>query len=356
MVKIAYNRCMENVYYDGTKLLSMKDINGKTPEIFICSTNRSGGKTTWFNRWVTKRFIENNEKFMLIYRFNYELTDIANKFFKEIHRLFFPTHEMTSKSMSKGIYHELFLDEKSCGYAVALNNADQLKKVSHLFSDTTRMLFDEFQSETNHYCPDEIKKFQSIHTSVARGNGEQVRYVPVYMLGNYVSLLNPYYVALGISNRLKIETNFLKGNGFVVEQGFVESASKQQKESAFNQAFAESEYVTYSSERVYLNDKNSFIDKPEGQSRYLCTLKYNNKSYGIREYADEGIIFCDNRYDNSHPVKITISANDHDINYVMLKRNDSFLENLRWYFEHGCFRFKDLSCKDAVLQALAYNI
>ena len=87
---------------------------------------------------------------------------------------------MSNKRRASGIYHELFLNEKSCGYAVSLNSADQLKKYSHLFSDVSRMLFDEFQSETNHYCSDEIKKLLSIHTSVARGQGEQIRYVPVY--------------------------------------------------------------------------------------------------------------------------------------------------------------------------------
>lgn len=34
----------ENKFYDGTKLMSMKDINGNTPEIFICTSNRSAGK------------------------------------------------------------------------------------------------------------------------------------------------------------------------------------------------------------------------------------------------------------------------------------------------------------------------
>lgn len=26
-------------YYDGTKLLSMKDINGNKPELYLCTTN-----------------------------------------------------------------------------------------------------------------------------------------------------------------------------------------------------------------------------------------------------------------------------------------------------------------------------
>ena len=341
------------MYYDGTKLLSLKDINGNTPEIYICSTNRSAGKTTWFNRWFVKRFLEHGEKFMLLYRFDYELSDIADKFFKEIKTLFFPDVTMRSKKMSKGVYHDLYLNEAHCGYAVAINKADNIKKLSHLFSDTKRMLFDEFQSETNHYCPNELVKFQSIHTSVARGGGEQVRYVPVFMLANNVSLLNPYYTALNVSSRLT-NAKFVKGDGFVIEQGFNETVSNRQKETAFNRAFAESSYVKYSTENVYLNDNLSFIERPEGKSNYLCTLKYDGVCYGIREYNEQGIIYCDKSYDASFKLKITVDTADHDINYIMLRRNDLLLSSLRWFFEKGCFRFKDLQCKEAVLKCLAY--
>ena len=160
-------------YYDGTKLLSMKDINGNKPEIYICTTNRTGGKTTYFSRLCVNRFNDNKGKFALIYRFNYELDDCADKFYKDICNLFFKGTQMTSKRKASGIYHELFIDNKSCGYAISLNSADQIKKYSHLFNDVNRIMFDEFQSETNHYCSDEVKKLISIHTSIARGNGEQ---------------------------------------------------------------------------------------------------------------------------------------------------------------------------------------
>ena len=57
-------------YYDGTKLLSMLDINGDKPEIYLCTSNRTAGKTTYFNRLVTKKFLNEGIKFMLVYRFN----------------------------------------------------------------------------------------------------------------------------------------------------------------------------------------------------------------------------------------------------------------------------------------------
>lgn len=342
-------------YYDGTKLLSLKDINGRQPEIYLCTTNRTGGKTTYFGRLCINRFLDKGEKFALIYRFNYELDDICDKFYKDIGSLFFPDHTMTNKRRASGMFHELFLDDVSCGYAISLNGADQIKKYSHLFSDVKRMIFDEFQSETNHYCNNEVEKLQSVHTSVARGQGEQVRYVPVYMLSNPVSIINPYYVAFGISSRLRDDTKFLKGDGFVLEQGFIETASQAQKDSGFNRAFGlANKYNAYSAEGIYLNDNKSFIDKPTGKGRYICTLRYEGVDYGIREFADDGIMYCDDRPDTTFSTRITVTTDDHAINYVMLKRNDFFLSNLRYLFERGAFRFKDLRCKEAVLSALSY--
>ena len=343
-----------NKYYDGTKLLSMLDINGNKPEIYMVTTNRTGGKTTYFSRLLVNRFLKRGEKFALLYRYNYELDEIADKFFKDIGSLFFRGYEMTSKRRASGIFHELLLNEEPCGYAFSLNNADALKRYSHLFSDVQQMMFDEFQSETNHYCTDEIKKFLSVHTSVARGQGKQIRYVPVYMCANPVSIINPYYVEMGISERLNDSTRFLRGDGFVLEQGFVDSASKAQKESGFNRAFARNSYVAYSSECVYLNDSQAFIEKPEGESRYIATLKYKNTEFGIREYPERGIVYGDTTPDRTFRVRITVTTDDHDVNYVMLKRNDFFIANMRYYFEHGCFRFKDLRCKEAVLKALSY--
>lgn len=341
-------------YYDGTKLLSMKDINNEKPELYLVTTNRTGGKTTYFGRYFVNRYVKYKEKFGLLYRFNYELDNCAEKFFKDVGSLFFPNLKMTSKRKASGIFHELYLNDEICGYAISLNSADQIKKYSHLFNDIDRLLFDEFQSENNHYCSDEVTKFLSVHTSIARGQGKQVRYVPVYMLGNAVSIINPYYVALGISDRLNQDTNFLRGDGFVMEQGFIESASKAQAESGLNRAFSSNQYTAYSSQNIYLNDNMAFIDKLTGKSRYLCTICYNNTNYGVREFADKGIIYCDDKPDITFSLKISVTTDDHNINYVMLKRNDFFIGNLRFYFEHGCFRFKNLKCKEAILKLLSY--
>lgn len=349
-------------YYDGTKLLSLKDINGKQPEIYICTTNRSGGKTTWFNRYAFKRWKEGRGKFLLLYRFDYELDNVAEKFFKDIKPLFFPECDIVGKKKARGVFYELFagktgMEEKdysSCGYAVALNKADTIKKYSHFFSDVCIVIFDEFQSETNHYAPNEVQKLISIHTSIARGQSEQVRYVPVIMISNPVSIINPYFVEMGISDRLKDDTKFMRGDGYVLEQGYIESASQAQLASAFNRAFSNNSYIKYAAQCVYLNDSTAFIEKPTGKSNYLCTIKYNGTEFALREYADGGYIYCDDKPDVSFKDKIAVTTDDHNINYVMLKRNEFFIASMRFYFERGCFRFKNQLCKAAVLKMLSY--
>lgn len=341
-------------FYDGSKLLSMKDLSGEKPEIYICTSNRSAGKTTWFTKYVVNQYIKKDKKFAFLYRFKYELDDCADKIFKDVQTLFFPDHFLKSEKRADGVYHELYLNDASCGYVLCLNSADQIKKLSHFFSDISCMIFDEFQSETNTYCSNEISKFQSIHTSIARGQKKQVRYVPVYMISNPITLLNPYYIAMGISDRIRTNTKFLKGNGYVLEQGFNESAAKLQESSGFNRAFAKTQYTAYAAQGIYLNDNQAFIDSPTGKGRYLATLRYNGIDFGVREFAAEGIIYVDKKPDHTYKLKIAVTKEDHTINYILIKQNEFFLSVLRDYFNQGCFRFKDLQCKDALIKAISY--
>ena len=349
-------------YYDGTKLLSLMDINGEQPEIYLCTTNRTGGKTTYFGRYVVNKYLRGEGKFCLIYRYTYELDGVADKFFKDLETLFFNGYRMNSKVQNKGAFTELFIarpsspdNYESCGYAISLNKADAIKKNSHLLSDVERMVFDEFQSETNTYLKDEVSKLISIHTSIARGQGKQYRRVPLFMLSNTVSILNPYYTALGITKRLKSDTKFLRGDGFVLEQGYVESASLAQRQGAFNRAFSGDKYMDYATQNVYLNDNTAFIETPTGKNRYILTIRYQGKDYAIREYIDSGYMYCDDKPDATFRTKIAVTTDDHNVNYSLLQVYGFFIKELRDRFDNGNFRFKDLMCKEAVLTLLSYN-
>jgi len=341
------------MFYSGDKLLGMKDLEGKKPEIYISTGNRASGKTTFFNKKLVDDFLKYGKQFALIYRFNYELTNVENAFFDDIRGLFFKEHNMEAISQARGMYKALILNGKQCGFAVCLNSADTIKRNSHVFNQVQQIVFDEFQSETNKYCENEISKFISLHTSIARGQGQHSRYVPTYLISNCVSILNPYYQSLGVFNRLRPDTKFLRGNGWCLEQNLNLEASEQIKNSAFMQAFSKESQFGYATENMYLNDSSSFIAKMTGRGKYICTLKTGNELLSLKEYKDQDIIYCDRSADKSFPLAIAVDIDSHSES-TLFSKNSMLITMLRDVFHKGRFRFKDALCRLAVFQLLRY--
>lgn len=347
-------------YYNPQTLLSKTDITGKKPEIYICDGSRSCGKTTAFNRLIFNRFLKTGKKFILLYRFSYEIADAAEKFFPTIQSLYFQNYSVSQKLKARGKYAELYCsgngyENESCGYAIAINSADFIKKYSQKFIDTDCILFDEFQSESNNYCNNEIKKFTSIHVSIARAPYCPVRYVPVYMLSNSVSLLNPYYIALGIVDRLQDNTRFLRGDGWIMERVGNEEISKNQIESPFLRAFSNTDYNNFLSGDSYLLDNTTFIEKMNiEQSKYLCNLQSNGKQYALRILKNE-IVYVSSKVD--YECKIKISSNYEDLNEEYIGKNtyDGLLLFLKNYFDRGKIRFENIECKNAIIKLLSHD-
>lgn len=341
--------------YDGTKLLSMTDLDGERPEIFLCTTNRGGGKTTWFNHKVVDDYLETGCKFGIIYRFKYELAECSGKFFKDIRELFYPDLNMEHKIRCDGSFAELVLNDKTCGYVLPLNSASKLKHYSHYFSDIGQMIFDEFQPEDGVYCSDEVKKFHSLHQTIARGRGQAVRYVPVYMISNSVTLINPYYSAFGINGRLQKDTRFIRGSGWVMEQGFIKDVYNKMKTSAFEKCFVDDDYIDMGKGGKHLLDNENFIiPRPSDAFRYYCTLVYQNKIYSIKIYDNLGIIFCDVGGDVHYKYKVAVDDNSHGDDTRLLK-NYKFIEYLRDNYNNGCFRFLNLEAKNCILKLIRYR-
>lgn len=340
-------------FYTGNKLLNTLDLDGLKPEIFMATGNRSSGKTTFFNKLLVDEFIQKGEQFCLLYRFSYELQNAHSAFFDDIKGLFFPEYNMTSLSFCRGLYRELYLNNQLCGFAVALNCADTVKRNSHIFTNVKKILMDEFQSETNKYCDDEITKFISIHKSMARGHGKQTRYLPVYMVSNCVSLLNPYFSELGVTDRLKPNTKILRGHGWVVEQNFNQSASLALKESRFLKAFEGRKEVAYMTENAYLNDNNHFVEKIPGKMRYFATIVHNDQYFNISYSNSEGVFYTSPGYDKTFPIIVAANRNSHNMTTTYAP-SSVLVQTLRQAFHAGRFRFKNLPSKKATMELIHY--
>lgn len=336
-------------YFDAHDITEYKDANGQTPEILLVDGNRSAGKTTAFSRKFVNDFLQSGKKFMLIFRYMTELNNVAESFFKDIKSLFFPDHTMTEKKRANGTYIELFLDDKPCGYAVALNSAGKLKHYSHIFSDTGQMFFDEYQLENGFYIPDEVKRFVSLHMTVARGQGQVVRFVPVYMCSNSISIFNPYYEAFQIAGKINSNTKVLKGDGFVLLRLTLKEVAKEQEKSAFNRAFAGSGYIDSAIDNSFLNDESYNIIKEDLKYfRALCVFKYQKKLYtiftdGYKMHVKAGDSAGVPRYGATQP--------DRGKDYGGI-RNSIIYTRIRLYYSDGNLTFQTPDAKKAFLQLL----
>ena len=346
----------ENKYYDINSVLDKKDLDGEEPAIYMITSNRSGGKTTNTLKYSLQLFKEKGRKTILLYRNKLELNG-SNLIYKDVLKIF-PEfgEEMTILSHAGGTFYELFLDGKSFGYSIALYNPDVLKKYSPIFADCDLIIMDEFQKEDGKYLDKEVMKLQSIYLTVARGGGEQSRHVKVFLLGNMVSLMNPYFVYFGIHKRLKDNTKFIRGHGWIAQFTYIEHASKEIKKNPFFRAFKNYSYMNYSTENVYLFDSRIFIEHPKGKSKYLFTLIHDGASYGVREFFQDGLVYVSKKVDPKCRQVVTFKNGDHNQNTMMLNHYCFLWKSIKDAYQGGYLRFDDIKSKNAIFDILGVDM
>lgn len=351
---------VEKPYYNGYELLSKLDRNGNKPEIFISTSNRSAGKSTFFNGYSVSRFLKYGEKTTLLFRYKYEIegNNAINSFFPAVQELFFPELEMFCEVGLKNVYSNIYIKAKNdekvylFGHAISLSARNQIKKYSNMLNDTARILFDEFQPEDKRYLKNEVEALESIHTSLSRGGGSQSKYLPLIMISNLVDFNNPYYSALDVINDMDINCNFYRGNGFVIEQGFNESSASAHKKSMFSRAFENSEYKKMTEQKTYLQtDYNGIIKINDLSGFYVCNLKHKNKYYCCRLLTDLGIYYISENYDKTFNLSFACTKSDIDNTAVFIQSN-RIIDLMKKQFFKGNMKFSNFSCREAFLNLI----
>lgn len=333
-------------YYDGTALTQKMDINGRKPEIYMVSGNKTGGKTTWFNKYMVERFKKKKEQFMIVNRWRHENNGIDQTIFSDIQDIFFPEDTMTSKIKANGAYAEIYLNGEICGYAAALSCADGLKKRSHIFNRVERMFMDEFQAESGRYVNNEVEKMHTLHTLVARGQGKKVRYVPLYMASNAYTLLNPYFIRFGLTEKINSTTRFIKGDGFVYQHYINQEAKEEQQQSGFNRAYAGTKVAAYANEAIYM-DSRAYISRPAEKTRYRATIHTQAGPFAVLEGVR--YIYITHTVDETNANKIAASNEAAETGY---KVRVEYIRTLEQAYRVGIIRFQSIEMKDRFYQAI----
>lgn len=356
IAKLEYDDCMDYAgYYNGYSLLRTMDLDDNMPEIFLCAGNRTAGKTFFFKRFLVRFALYTGNPFLMLTRKRTQLYTASKSFISDLDDDIstFKHNFSIENSDSVGV-KEIYYNGSLVGYVSYLNYADDIKEASNMFNKVSWIFKDEFQQPNDNYVNDELSKFRSIHKSCARGFGETTRYLPTILCSNQISIINPYYVALGIHRRISHQTKRMRGKGWVLQVTFNENASRAAKGSSFEMAFGEDKQSLSDNQNVYMDNLNLVEKISTSKMTILFVFVVNKESFGV--WCTPQYYYISTRIDKNCKRRYAMDLESHDESTILIQKHDILFIKIRQYFERGLIRFQDISCKVAIIDALATTI
>jgi hypothetical protein len=299
---------------------------------------RGGGKTFNSLKHCIEKYLKDGSEFIYLRRRVVDLDDACNgskdsgDLFADIrHKGYFQEHELKVIADKSGGYN-FYCDGKIMGYGKALSTAASRRSSSK--PKVRRILYDEFLIDdtagTNmKYLNggEEYFLFLNFYETIARG-----RDIPVLFIGNAFSMVNPYFIALGIRIKDIQDNKIYKGKSWTVifwkDPEFIAGREKTQ----FFQATTGTKFSEHAFGNSFYLDKNDFIKKRSKDSEHQFSLVYLGKTYGVWVDWEKGIYFVSSKGATTTRDKtISMSLSDNKPNNVNIRRyrNMPFMKAFR---------------------------
>ena len=329
---------MDSFYYTLQRVLSFNAL------INFIIGERGVGKSFSSKKHVINRFIKKGEEFVYLRRYKTELKSSVPKFFDDIiDEKVFP--EATFKVKNNNLY----INDKIAGYALPLSTANILKSTS--YSKVKTIIFDEFIIDKGcyHYLQNEVEQFLDIIETVGR-----LRDIKVFMLGNAISITNPYFTYFNLSLPYNSDIALFKDGSILVNYIKNEIYREIKKASRFGKLIEGTDYGRYAIDNEFLRDSKSFIKKKEKWSKFYFILILNNKPYGIWNDYKNGFMFISEDYDPNCPVRYALNTKDHSESSVLIRvRNSPLIKSVIDHYRLARLCFENQKIKNIVLQELS---
>ena len=334
-----------NLYFTLHKILSYNSL------INIVLGERGVGKSYDAKKFVAKRFINKNKQFVYLRRYKTELkesmknnsfwTQILNKKDNEMKELM-KNHTFSNDK------NTMYIDNKICGFAIPLSVANILK--SSTYDNVDTIIFDEFIIDKGnyHYLQNEVIQFLDVIETVAR-----LRNIRVIMLGNAISITNPYFSFFDLSLPYNTDIKLFK-DGLIAVQ-YVKNLKYREvkKNTRFGKLIDGTEYGKYAIDNEFLRDSKAFIKKKSKGCKFYFILVINNKYYGVWCNYNEGIIYISYDYDPNCPVVFSINPDDHNENTLLIRcRTSPFFKAIIEHYRLARLCFENQQIKNNVMMYL----
>lgn len=333
--------------------------------INIIVGNRGGGKSYGAKEKAVENFIKKKEQFGYIRRYKDDLKKPLEQFFKDISQEF-PEHEC--KVEGDKVYIRIKADAKQkwtekdiAGYGFSLSTANNKKSMS--FPDISMLIFDEFLLEEGNqrYLPNEVEKLLNLYETVARpGSGH--RRVSLWLLGNAISITNPYFLYWDLKMPKSMDKNGKwiwkhPSRPILVEdvrnEGFIDA----KRNTEFGQLVVGTNYADYSIENKFLLDDDTFIEKKSQFARHLFNFVYRGEKFGVWFDYTEGKMWVSQSFDPSG-ITYSFTMKDHKPNTMLWKSKNKtlYLKQFLEGFKQGILYFESMNIKNMCYEILKMSM
>lgn len=349
---------MNNNYYDWNKTFSYD------ADVTMVVGGRGIGKTFGLRCQFVRDYLKNGYRFVNVCRYKNEIPDIARGYFDRVCKLpEFHDYEFKYDGKSWWISprtEEKKKDWKRIGYAVSLTEVQKSKQTT--FDMVRRIVLDEAiidrLDKYHRYLPHEFELLANVVDSCSRERPDETETLQprVYLLGNAVDLINPYFQHMGINEPPAYGYRWYCNKNMLLH--YVESgdyALAKRVKTVAGRMLEGTESGRAAAENVFQGVRMDYImRKPKG-CIFDCGVIYHGERFGVWWDNHDCYFYIDERIPrntNGRPV-YALTRNDNTINALMVRRSNKSLQSLVDLAMQGMVYYDSVSVRERFFAAMS---
>lgn len=345
-------------YYNLQKALTYN------PSILMIIGAAGKGKTYTTRGYCLKQAIKNNNLFVEVCRTKTERDEVRVGYFDKL--ALDPDFSKYEFDCRRNIFYcRLFTNEdekkkpkwKRVGYITSLTEVQTTKK--RTFANATNIIFDESIIETidshHNYLPNEWNLLSRVINSCVRedtNNEERVK-PRLFLLGNAVDLLNPYFQVFGINKEPKYGYSWHGGKQMLLHYVPAdEYDEKRRTETLAGYMASLSGYDKTSFGNAFDIDLRYIAKKPPRAKPYIG-LKFEGHTFGVWLDMSEGYYYITDDIPNVDNITVfSLTRADDTPNIIAARAGLKPMEMLRDMYYLGSVLFENVSIRENFLRAM----
>lgn len=334
-------------YYDWRKTLSYD------AEVTLVVTSRGRGKTYGFRDQAIRDFLDGGWRFVEICRYKAEISQVMAGYFDRLvsdgkySDYIFKCDQRKAWIARKPSDPErkIKADEwKQIGYFVALSEQQMLKKTT--FAKVKRIMFDEAildkQDNLHRYLPNEYDILTNLLDTITRQRPGESTPCRVYLCGNAVDLLNPYFRRLGINKSPRYGYTWYNDKHLLLHYEEAQEWGDARLETTLVGHMSGAGNADVAFYNTFDTGKDEYIAKKTKTAKYRIGIKYLGRNYGVWMDYVKGYVYINDKIVNDPAKTIyTLTLEDNSVNYIMASRANPILLSIAGMYREGLVRFSD---------------